>query len=234
VTSEADCGALYEQVRQELIGIVRAASDMQLALPVPAAPEWRVRDVLAHVVGLAAALNAQDFPAADDEGGTAWGARVLAARHGRSVEELIGEWDREAPTFEEGLRLFGYEFGSHFFADLLVHVHDVQATLGLPPTDDPACLTAALDHYCGYLHGLLADAGWGTVVVQADHARSLGSGPVRAHVAAPAYDVLRTVCARRSERQIRALAWEGDLDGFVEFLRTGWSGGYTLPATDQP
>ena len=39
---------------------------------VPATPAWTVHDVLAHVIGLAADLNAQRFP--EDEGGVAWSA----------------------------------------------------------------------------------------------------------------------------------------------------------------
>ena len=54
---------------------VAELADDELQALVPATPEWRVRDVLAHVVGLAADLNAQRFPAADDAGGSAWAAQ---------------------------------------------------------------------------------------------------------------------------------------------------------------
>jgi len=52
-----DAAALYEDLRQELIGILRAASDAELEQTVAASPEWRVRDVLAHVTGITHDLN---------------------------------------------------------------------------------------------------------------------------------------------------------------------------------
>ncbi|MDO8390950.1 MAG: maleylpyruvate isomerase N-terminal domain-containing protein [Actinomycetota bacterium] len=231
-----DTGALYLTVHREFARLLDSLTPAQLQTVVPAAPQWCVRDVAAHVVGLAAALNAQHLPAADDEGGTAWAAGHIAARAETSVPELLAEWDREAPAFADGLRLFGYEFGCHFVADLLVHMHDVQAALGLPPYADPVALVVALDHYCDHLGGLLAAAGWGMVVVDSSdgEVRSVGVGAERARVAGSPYDLLRSFSARRSERQVRSLAWTGDVDAFVAFLRDCWSGGYSLPLADQP
>jgi hypothetical protein len=51
-------------------------------------------------------------------------------------------------------------------------------------------------------------------------------------VSAHPFEVLRVVSARRSERQIRALDWEGDVDDFVAFMRTMLGGGYALPESD--
>ena len=56
----------------------------------------------------------------------------------------------------------------------------------------------------------------------------------RARVVAPLLELVRSLSARRSERQVRALRWSGDLDGVIAFLRHCWSGGYALPAVDQP
>ena len=52
----ADAGVVYERVRRDFVGLLASCSEQELATPVPATPEWRVRDVLAHVVGLAADL----------------------------------------------------------------------------------------------------------------------------------------------------------------------------------
>ena len=234
--SSVDCGAVYEQVRGEFAHLAAALAPERLDTVVPAAPDWAVRDVVAHVVGLAAALNAQDFPADDDEGGTVWAGRHVAARRERTIDELLTEWAAEAPSFAEGLRLFGYEFGCHFVADLVVHVHDVQAALELPPLVDPVVLAVALDHYCDHLSGLLAGAGWGRLTVQSHDGEQwyLGAGAPRVAVAGSAYDLLRTLAARRSERQVRVLRWSGDVDGLVAFLRECWTGGYSLPVADQP
>ena len=90
--------------------LFRRIADDQWTRPVD--PEelsgWTVRDVVAHVVGIAADLNAGRFGSgsADD-----WAAEQVRSRKDRSVDELSDEWDLEAPRFEDGLRLFGYELG---------------------------------------------------------------------------------------------------------------------------
>jgi Mycothiol maleylpyruvate isomerase N-terminal domain len=54
-----DCGEIYELKRRELVELLRSLSTDELAITVPATPVWSVRDVLSHVVGIAADLNAR-------------------------------------------------------------------------------------------------------------------------------------------------------------------------------
>ena len=123
---------MYERVRQEFVTTVSALSEVELGVRVPATPAWSVRDVLGHVVGLAADLDALRFPSADDDG-TAWTAVQVRRGRDRTLSELLGEWDVQAPTFEAGLRAFGYEFGSHFVADVHAHYQDVRGALSFAP-----------------------------------------------------------------------------------------------------
>ncbi len=230
-----DPGQLYEVVRQRLIATTRSLADDQLLTFVPAAPQWRVRDVLAHVVGLVTDLNAQHLPAADDVGGAAWGAAQVAVRHATPIGAMLSEWEREAPAFENGLRIFGYEEGSHFIGDLHAHHQDVRGALGLERDDDPTVVAVSLDHYLGFVHAILVDAHWGVLAVQASgEVRVLGTeaGSRRAQLAAPAFDVLRVFSARRSSAQIRRLRWRGDVDALVDLMAIGFSGGYALPLAD--
>ncbi|MDO8362562.1 MAG: hypothetical protein Q7V88_06675 [Actinomycetota bacterium] len=230
-----DAGDVYEAVRQRFIATVRGVPADALLTMVPAAPEWRVRDVLAHAVGLPADLNAQRFPAAGDEGASAWTARQVAARAGTTIDELVAEWDREAPGFEDGLRLFGYGEGCHFVADLHAHHQDVRGALRLPADDHALTVAVALDHYLGFLHQMLCDASWGVVAVHAGaEVRVLGTeaGANRAQVAGTAFEVLRSFSARRSPAQIRGLRWRGDVEPLLAVLQSGFSGGYALPPVD--
>lgn len=230
-----DPGEVYESTRRRFEATMRSLDEAQLQTFVPAAPEWRVRDVLAHVVGLVADLNAQCFPAADDIGGAAWGAAQVSARHDWSIDRVLDEWAVEAPGFEDGLRLFGYEEGSHFIADLHAHHQDVRGALGLVRDDDALTVAVALDHYLGFLHQLLCDASWGVLAVATGgEVRVLGTedGSNRAQVAGPAFEVLRAFSARRSDSQIRALRWRGDVDALLALLHTGYTGGYSIPSAD--
>jgi len=55
----------------------------------------------------------------------------------------------------------------------------------------------------------------------------LGSGPVIATVTTSGFEVFRCLGGRRSERQIGALEWGGDLDAVLPFVSP-----YPLPMTD--
>lgn len=232
-----DAGLTYERCRQALVGDLQGCSADELATPVPATPAWRVHDVLAHVVGLATALNAQHLPAPDDEGGTAWAAAQVAERAERTVADLVAEWDGEAPAFEDGLRLFGIETGRHFVADLAIHLADVRQALGRPAALDPEAMVLAVDHYVAFLDEQLRADRWGVLeVVAGDRTHRAGGddGPVRARLEAPPFDVLRAIAARRSAAQLRAMAWSGDVDAALDRLAEIYRGGYALPASDLP
>src|SRR5262245_47979188 len=97
---ELDPSALYERERVAFLTYVQRLSPEQLEPTVPATPAWSVRDVLAHVVGITADLNARRF---GDGDGDTWTATQVGVRRGRSIAELTAEWDREAPLFETGL-----------------------------------------------------------------------------------------------------------------------------------
>lgn len=125
-----DPADLYDHERRSFVAFLESRSATDLTLTVAATPDWSVRDVLAHVVGITADLNAQRFGGGD---GDRWTAVQIASRRADSLDDLAREWNREAPTFEDGLRLFGYDFGAHYLGDLLQHIGDVHVALGLSP-----------------------------------------------------------------------------------------------------
>ncbi len=229
-----DTGNVYERTRREFISTIVGLQPDQLLRGVPATPAWSVVNVFAHVIGLAADLNAQRFPPPDDIGGTLWTHAQVSARQTSSVVEMVAEWDREAALFEDGLRAFGYEFGSHFVADLHAHYQDVRQALGLDPYQDQLTVAVALDHYVGFVDGFLTTSGWGTLdIVSETVTRRLGTvGRHTAQVTAEPFEVLRSLSGRRSAKQIRALNWHGDVEGVLEQLQLGFNGSYSLPAID--
>jgi hypothetical protein len=69
-----------------LIALVRAATVEEMERTVPAGPDWRVRDVLAHVAGLTADLNGGDLGPGDPD---AWTARQIDRFRAGAVETGI-------------------------------------------------------------------------------------------------------------------------------------------------
>lgn len=225
VERDVDCGAVYERQRRELLSLLRDAPENRLAVRVAATPEWSVLDVVAHVTGIAADLNAGHFATGDPD---AWTAAQVAARRGRSLAEVAAEWDAAASAFEDGLRLFGYEVGSHFVGDLVQHASDVRHALGLPRVADEEAILVALDFYADSFHQTLLELGGGAADLEAgSECWRAGSGAVVVTVRAPAYELLRALGGRRSDAQLRALDWQGEVDRVLPVMSR-----YPVPAAD--
>ena len=221
-----DGGVVYEQVRQELVALVRGLDDAELDRNVAATPDWRVRDVVAHVAGVARDINHLDL--LDD--GDAWTARQVARFADADLDVVLAEWDEEGPAFAAGLTAAGEAFGAHFVGDLHAHLSDIRATLGLPPHDDPATVAVALDFYQSSLDTSLREEGGGTVVLVVDDGeRVAGDGEPTATVRGTSFDVLRALSGRRSLAQIRAMDWSGDVDALAPRLSR-----YPLREADLP
>lgn len=219
-----DCGELYDLTKVAMSTLVGGVDPPSLATLVPATPAWAVRDVLAHVVGITADMNHRRFGLRAE----AWTARQVDERRDSDPATMIAEWDREAPAFEDGLRLFGYEMGSHYVADLHAHLQDVRSALDLGRADDDTTVRVALDFYLGSLDGTLREANASAVeLVAGGEAHVVGDGEVGATVRADAFELLRVLSARRSRAQIRALDWTGDVDAVLEQL-----GRYPFPDAD--
>jgi uncharacterized protein (TIGR03083 family) len=205
---DVDCGELYERERRKFVELERSCDADARATVVPATPAWTVHDVLSHVVGITVDLNGGNFGPVDAD---AWTAAQVERGRGRSVDELAAEWDRAAPQFEEGLRLFGYELGSHYLGDLLQHEADVRYALGLPRRADDLTLAVALDFYLTSFEETLVDAGVGAVeIVVGEESWTVGTGAPVAALRADRFELFRALGGRRTEAEIRALPWRGE------------------------
>ena len=223
---DADPPALYDDLRRAFTKFMAGRSHEELVTHVPATPEWTVADVLAHLVGIPADLNHGRFP--NPANPEAWTAEQVEVRRGQPVAALAAEWDAEAPTFMDGLRAFGYAFGSHYLGDLLHHVADVRHALGMTAPGDDEILVVALDFYLESFDETLREAGAGTVELRTGGEMfTAGDGPVIAALEGPRYEVFRALGGRRSERQIRNMKWTGDVDGVVPIVSR-----YPLPERD--
>ena len=220
-----DCGALYETIRADFVAMLRTLPVERLERGVGATPEWRVRDVVAHLAGLTEDLNRAYFGEGDPDGMTR--AQVDRFRDS-SLEEIIQAWDREAPAFEGGLQLFGYQVGNHFVGDLFIHVTDVRSALGLAVDRDSVAMWTTLDWYLDALDASLRDRGEGAFdVITAPEQRVVGTGTVVATVTAPAFEIARACAGRRSAGQIAAFAWTGDASRFLPLISQ-----YSTPTAD--
>jgi uncharacterized protein (TIGR03083 family) len=234
IERDLDCASLYRRERRALMELARSLSPEQLAIAVPATPDWMVKDVLAHLVGITADLNAQRFGQEYDSPDE-WTDAQVTSRRDRTVDQLDDEWEREADAFEPGLSLLGYEIGSHYIGDLLQHVVDVRAALGVTQADHGDALDAGLDFYVDSFHGALLAAGVGPVVLRWSESHgavtagreSDDQDQTTARLDTTAFELFRTLGGRRSENQVRGLDWSGDVDRVIPHVSR-----YPLPQHD--
>ena len=223
---DVDPAALYDELRRSFTELITGLTPEQLATRVPATPDWTVQDAFAHVIGIASDIN--HFRFADGKTAEEWTAIQVETRRGRSVDDLAAEWDAEAPSFVEGCRAFGYSFGAHFLGDLLQHSADVRQSLGLTRPQDDDALLAATDFYLESFDQSLREVSAGSVIIRASGETFLaGDGPTVAELDGARYEVFRALGGRRSEGQIRAMDWSGDVDRVVPLVSR-----YPLPERD--
>src|SRR3954453_20306298 len=125
-------GALYEDTRQRVIDLVRESTLLDFfaaATPLPACPGWRVRDVIAHLSGLATDIASGNLDGAATD---AWTAAQVDARRALSLDDLLAESDDVGPRLAGFLDDFPGRYGAQVVADITVHEHDIRGALRRP------------------------------------------------------------------------------------------------------
>ncbi len=92
------------QAQARVIGLVGALTAEQAQVRVPACPDWTVRDLLSHMVGLGADVVAGDEP---DDHNAAWTANQVATRRDHDVAALVTEWEGWPGRLREWMREHG-------------------------------------------------------------------------------------------------------------------------------
>jgi hypothetical protein len=197
----ADYAPPYRELRERVTRLVEEHPDAVDTIA-PATPEWRVRDVLAHLSGICDdILNGNMEGVATDD----WTAAQVDARRDWSVERILDEWSERAPPVEQIMVDVPMpQFGQMVF-DAVMHEHDIRGAIGEPGARDSSAVAAAFDW---------AEESWqfddGTAVLVTEFGpTTLGAGERLFAVHAPRFELMRAMTGRRSAAQILAYEWEG-------------------------
>lgn len=207
----------WTRAQQRVIGLVTGLPATRAATTVPACPDWTVRDLLSHMVGLGADVLAGDEP--DDHHAT-WTARQVEARRDRDVDALVAEWQEIA----EPLRAWMAEHGTRPLGDVTIHEQDLRGALGEPGGRDTPAMAAMRDRFAGRFAARLDPALPPIALVgetwswcSANEAGDPADAAVE--VRASDFDLARALVTRRSAAQLRAWTVRGDvtphLDAFA-------------------
>jgi uncharacterized protein (TIGR03083 family) len=202
----ADYAQTYHALRRRVADLVRDTDAEQLERHAPAAPEWRVRDVVAHLSGITADINAGNL---DGVATDAWTARQVDARRDWSVGRLLEEWDTEAAKVEAVMATLPEVAVGQMTMDAATHEQDIRGGLERPGERDCDAVAIGFDWGVAVLASM-ADQADTTLLIRTEAGSAMvGSGARDVAVRAPRYDLFRAMTGRRSAEQMRSFEWEG-------------------------
>lgn len=199
-----DTTAMYREARIRMTELARQAGDGVGERPVPPCPEWTVRELFAHTVGVVDdILNAR----LDGVGSDPWTAVQVAARADRSLDEVLAEWDETGPRVEA---VFG-EGGApaQLVFDLSTHEHDLRSALDRPGARDAGSSVVAVEWVTDAWREALR-SGYAPLRLRAGDLTIESGDEPGTTVDIEPFEALRALTGRRSLGQIRAYDWDGD------------------------
>jgi uncharacterized protein (TIGR03083 family) len=208
----------WGRAQQRVIGLVADLPPERAELRVPACPDWTVRVLLSHMVGLGVDVVAGNEP--DDHNAT-WTGRQVESRRDRDVAALVAEWRAVAGPLREWMRAHG----PRPLGDVIIHEQDLRGALGVPGAQDTDGLRAVrerfADRFAGRVGGLppiaLVGDRWTWTSTGGADAESVDRATTV--LRAPDFELARALVTRRSAAQLRAWTVRGDvtphLDAFA-------------------
>ncbi len=207
-----EVGEAYAGTRQRIGALVAGLDGEGEATVVPTCPDWTVHDVVAHVAGVVDdALNGRLDGVATDP----WTAAQVEARRGVPVAAIVEEWHTNAPAFEGLLDAIG-DPGRQAVLDVLTHEHDLRLALGALGGRDADGVRVGFD-FLGRMFVAAAGATGHDVRVTTTEGDDYGAAGAPVVLHGSRFELMRAMTGRRSEDQLRALAWTGEpvLDVFT-------------------
>lgn len=208
--------AAYADTRIRVVELLRSLDDAELDTPAPATPAWSVRDLAAHVTGIAVDVTNGNL---EGLGSDEWTQAQVESRRGRPMEEVIEEWETAATKVEETLDDWPGISGSFIVADLAAHEQDMRGALGRRGGEGSAGFDIALQLYVASIDRRLRKRGLPALRVKAGTDEwLLGDGEPAATMTTTPFELFRAVTGRRSKGQMAAFEWEGDPSPFVDAI----------------
>ena len=208
VTTNQQIVEAYRGVQQRMTDLLEQMDPAQADLVVPATPDWRVQDLVAHVVGVTADVAAGRL---DGAGSDPWTAVQVEQRRGRSMDDLLEEWRSGAPEFEVAMLASDPVRAAQAVFDATTHEHDLRGALQQPGARDSEGVDVGWGWATAIVGQLRDGYGAGAIRLSTEHGDEvLGSGEPTAAVRAERFELWRAMTGRRSSEQVRAWEWEGE------------------------
>jgi len=200
----------WSRAQQRVIDLVADLPPERAELRVPACPDWTVRDLLSHMVGLGVDVVAGDEP--DDHNET-WTGRQVQARRGHDVAALVAEWQAVAGPLRDWMRANNVRP----LGDVIIHEQDLRGALGVPGGQDSDGVRAIRERFVGRFAPRVADLPPIALVGETWTWVSRGSAEdAEVVLRASDFDLARALVTRRSANQLRSWTVRGDVTPYLD------------------
>jgi hypothetical protein len=230
MTDGPDYGSAYRELRLRLTDLLRSAEPAALDTIAPATPEWRVRDVAAHLAGICDDAVHGNMGDVASTGGSLlvgvndptlvnnWTDLQVAKRADWPIEQVLDNWAEHAVQLEPTMNHLHPAIGQ-MVADAVTHEHDIRGGLGTPGARDSTALEIAFNWVLHPLSRQVEKDALGTLLIEHEHGEvALGAGDPVTRLRTTRFEIARVVTGRRSMAQIQAMDWHGPLDPGVLLL----------------
>ncbi|OKH78320.1 hypothetical protein EB75_27790 [Mycobacterium sp. ST-F2] len=198
MSGEPDLVGLYQQTMDRITELV-SAPDVSVDARVAACPGWSVRDLLAHMAGVAQDWAAGRRAAPPNDAQT---AAQVARFDGAGVPDILRAWSEAAAALPRLAR----EGIVPPLGDIVVHEHDIRDALGRPGARDSVALQCVSDQL---LSKLVTPVPVRITVEDGDYRRG-PDGDSEIELKTTRFEAVRWRTGRRSRGQMAAMAWSGD------------------------
>jgi uncharacterized protein (TIGR03083 family) len=199
----------WTNAQGRVIELAESLSDEETRRAVPATPDWTVRQLLAHMVGLNADVLAGDEP--EDHNST-WTQRQVDSRAGRALAELVDEWRTLTKPMQDYLR----DRSPRPLTDVVIHEQDLRGAVGRPGGRDTGGLAAVRDVMAERFASRVRRAHLPPVELRSPAwIFSTGDGDPGLELFAPDFDLIRALMTRRTAAQLRQWSRAGAIDPYL-------------------
>jgi uncharacterized protein (TIGR03083 family) len=206
-----DFAATYRDIRVGLLALAPELTADEWATLAPATPEWTVKDLYAHLAGIAADVLVGNvvFPGTDE-----WTAKQVGDRSADSADQVCAEWAKTGPELEARIDELGPALSATVI-DVWHHDQDARNAIDHHANRTGEGLHLAL-RSGNAIGPKLKAAGLPTLAVSTEaYERLFGEGEAEATVTADPYELARAFMGRRSFDQIRSFDWSGDPEPYL-------------------
>jgi uncharacterized protein (TIGR03083 family) len=206
--------AQWRVAQQRVIDLTESLDDSDAQRCVPACPDWTVRQLLSHMVGLGLDVVAGDQP---DDHNDAWTQRQVDARADADISALLTEWR----ALTEPLTAWMTRHDTRPMGDVVIHEQDLRGALGIPGAQHTPALADLRDQFAGRLAEHLRDLPALALIGESWSWSSQDADPATAEVRVYAsdFDLTRALLSRRSATQLRRWT-SGDIDPYLTAFTT--------------